>query len=106
MEYALGYFGSRVLYPARPTTEDAAGRELHHASDSERKKIDSSAQLLGYMLGNALYDAYLKGRVTRGMLRRWFLFHLEEPGKAKEAYREIAAKVRGHGKKLPASATR
>jgi hypothetical protein len=40
------------------------------------------------------------------MLRRWFLFHLEEPGKAKEAYREIAAKVRGHGKKLPASATR
>ena len=28
---------------------------------------------------------------------------LEEPGKAKEAYREMAAKVRGHGKKLPAS---
>jgi hypothetical protein len=55
------------------------------------------------MLGNALYDAYLKGRVSRGMLRRLFLFPLEEPGKAKEAYKQIAAKVRGHGKKLPSS---
>jgi hypothetical protein len=104
LEYALGYFGSRVLYPARP---EAGSRELpEEAPASQRKKTEASSQLLGYMLGNALYDAYLKGRVTRGMLRRWFLFHLEEPGKAKEAYREIAAKVRGHGKKLPASATR
>jgi hypothetical protein len=55
------------------------------------------------MLGNALYDAYLKGRVSRGMLRRLFLVHLDEPGKAKEAYREMAAKVRGLGKKLPTS---
>ena len=64
LECALGYFGSRVLYPARPTAEDGASRELHDASDSERKKIDSSAQLLGYMLGDALYEAYLKGRVS------------------------------------------
>jgi hypothetical protein len=58
------------------------------------------------MLGDALYDAYLKGRVPRSMLRRLFLTHLDEPGRAKEAYREIAAKVRGNGKKLPGSATR
>ena len=40
------------------------------------KKTKASSQLLGYMLGNALYDAYLKGRVTRGMLRRcsWFIW--------------------------------
>ncbi len=106
-ESALGYFGSRVLYPARPEAEDAGNRELpEEAPESLRKKTEASSQLLGYMLGNALYDAYLKGRVTRGMLRRWFLAHLEEPGRAKEVYREIAAKVRGHGKKLPASATR
>ena len=104
MEYALGYFGSRVLYPARLEAEDAGGREpQEEAPESQRKKTEASSRLLGYMLGNALYDAYLKGRVTRGMLRRWFLVHLEEPGKAKEVYREIAAKVRGHGKKLPAS---
>jgi hypothetical protein len=74
--------------------------------ESERKKIESSAQLLGYMLGNALYEAYLKGRVPRSMLRRLFLAHLEQPGKAKEAYLEIAAKVRCNAKKLPASVTR
>ena len=107
MEYALGYFGSRVLYPARPEAGGAGSRELpEEPPASQRKKTEASSQLLGYMLGNALYDAYLKGRVTRGMLRRWFLVHLEEPGKAREVYREIAAKVRTHGKKLPASATR
>ncbi len=107
IEYALGYFGSRVLYPARAEADDAGGRELQEeAPESQRKKAEASSRLLGYMLGNALYDAYLKGRVTRGMLRRWFLVHLEEPGKAKEVYREIAARVRGHGKKLPASVTR
>lgn len=107
MEYALGYFGSRVLYPARAEAEDAGGRDLQEeAPESQRKRAEASSRLLGYMLGNALYDAYLKGRVTRSMLRRWFLVHLEEPGKAKEVYREIAAKVRGHGKKLPASVTR
>jgi Haem-binding uptake, Tiki superfamily, ChaN len=107
IEYALGYFGSRVLYPARPAAEAAGSRELpEEAPESGRKKTEASSQLLGYMLGNALYDAYLKGRVTRSMLRRLFLIHLEEPGKAKDAYREIAAKVRGHGKKLPASVTR
>jgi hypothetical protein len=107
LEYALGYFGSRVLYPARPSAEDGAGRELLRESpESERKKIESSAQLLGYMLGNALYEAYLKGRIPRSMLRRLFLARLEEPGRAKEVFREIAAKVRCNAKKLPASVTR
>jgi hypothetical protein len=106
LESALGYFGSRVLCPARPSAEEGAGREVEDASDSAQQKIDSSAQLLGYMLGDALYEAYLKGRVSRSMLRRLFLLGLEEPGTAKEAFREIAAKVRCIGKKLPASVTR
>jgi hypothetical protein len=104
IEHALGYFGSRVLYPARPVAEDVGDRELpEDAGQSESRTTRASSQLLGYMLGNALYDAYLKGRVTRGMLRRLFLVHLEEPGKSKETYRAMAAKVRGHGKKLPTS---
>ena len=89
----------------RPKTAPAASC-CDEAPESERKKIESSAQLLGYMLGDALYEAYLKGRVPRSMLRRLFLVHLEEPGKAKEAFREIAAKVRGNGKKLPGSVKR
>lgn len=104
IEYALGYFGSRVLYPARPMSDEGGSRDLPDEDpESDRTRTEASAQLLGYMLGNALYDAYLKGRVPRAMLRRLFLVHLDEPGKAREAYREIAAKVRGHGKKLPAS---
>jgi hypothetical protein len=104
IEYALGYFGSRVLYPARPTAEESESRKgSEETLESERKKTEASSQLLGYMLGNALYEAYLKGRVSRSMLRRLFLVHLDEPGKAKETYREIAAKVRGLGKKLPTS---
>ena len=104
VEYALGYFGSRVLYPARPEAEDSGNRESPEPTlQSEHKRTEASARLLGYMLGNALYDAYLKGRVSRGLLRRLFLVHLDEPGKAKDAYKQIAAKVRGHGKKLPSS---
>jgi hypothetical protein len=107
LEYALGYFGSRVLYPARPAVEDGEGRELlREVPDFERKKIESSSQLLGYMLGNALYEAYLKGRVPRSTLRRLFLIHLEEPGKAKEAYLEIAARVGSNARKPPGSTTR
>ena len=95
LEHALGYLGSRVLYPARPSASDEDGRQLLHVTpECERKKFDASAQLLGYMLGNALYDAYLEGRVTTSMLRRVFLTRLEEPGKAREVYLELAGKVR------------
>jgi Haem-binding uptake, Tiki superfamily, ChaN len=105
IEYALGYFGSRALYPARPSADEGDSEWPREAPESEQKKMESSAQLLGYMLGDALYDAYLKGRVPRSMLRRLFLTHLDEPGKAKETYREIAARVRCIGKKLPGSVT-
>ncbi|MBZ5597777.1 MAG: ChaN family lipoprotein [Acidobacteriia bacterium] len=95
VENALGYLGSRVLYPARPSATDGDHRQLLHVTpESERKKFDASSQLLGYMLGNAVYDAYLEGRVTTSMLRRVFLTRLEEPGKAREVYLELAGKVR------------
>jgi hypothetical protein len=67
---------------------------LHVTPESERKKFDASSQLLGYMLGNALYDAYLEGRVTPTMLRRVFMTPLEEPGKARETYNKLAERLR------------
>ena len=101
LEYALGYFGSRVLYPARPAAEDGAGRELlRETPESERRKIESSAQLLGYMMGNALYEAYIEGGFHKHD-PPLFLIHLEEPGRAKGAYSEIAAKVRSNGQEPP-----
>jgi uncharacterized iron-regulated protein len=95
VENALGYLGSRVLYPARPSAADENGRQsLQVTAESERKKFDASSQLLGYMLGNALYDAYLEGRVTPTMLRRVFMTPLEAPGQAREAYNKLAEKLR------------
>jgi hypothetical protein len=95
LEHALGYFGSRVLYPARPAVEESELHLLPQATPPTRgKELEASTELVGYMLGNALYDAYLKGRVKPGTLRRVLLTHLEAPGKAKELYWELAKKLK------------
>jgi len=108
LEHALAYFGSRVLYPARPAIGDQEGCEfsraacerfMHEALHSDRNRFDAIAQRLGYTLGSQLYDAYLRGCVSRSVLRHWFLAHIEEPGKARETCFEVARKVRGSGKK-------
>jgi uncharacterized iron-regulated protein len=98
VEHALGYFGSRVLYPSRPAVEEAELHLLPNARPSRGKEFEASTELLGYMLGNALYDAYLQGRVKPGTLRRVLLTHLEVPGKAKELYWELAKKLKKNGR--------
>ena len=104
VEHALAYFGSRVLYPARPATPGETGHTLPRtAPDCRRKKFDASAQLLGYMLGSALYEAYLSGSVSTATLRRLFLTRLEEPGKAKQTYFELAAKLNAGRRKARAA---
>lgn len=83
------------MYPARPAARAVAERRLPNTpSNCRRKQFDASAELLGYMLGNALYDAYLEGSVSTAALRRLFLAGLEEPGKAKEVYQELTGKLR------------
>jgi hypothetical protein len=108
LEHALAYFGSRVLYPARPAIGDreacefsraACQRMMRDALHSDRNKFDAIAQRLGYTLGSQLYDAYLRGCVSRSVLRHWFLAHIEEPGKARTICFEVARKVRASGKK-------
>jgi len=101
LEQAFGYLGSRILYPARPAIEAkhyeiVSGRARH----SDRQP-ELGAELLGSMMGNALYDAYLEGRVTRTGLRRLMLVHIEEPGRAKDIYNQLARKVRTLRKKQP-----
>jgi Haem-binding uptake, Tiki superfamily, ChaN len=112
LEHALAYFGSRVLYPARPAISDreacefsraACERLMHDALHSDRNKFDSIAQRLGYTLGSQLYDAYLRGCVSRSVLRHLFLAHIDEPGKARQICFEVARKVRGSRKKPCAS---
>jgi hypothetical protein len=112
LEHALAYFGSRVLYPARPAIGDqeasefsraACERLMHDALRGGRSKFDSIVQRLGYTLGSQLYDAYLRGCVSRSVVRHLFLAHIEEPGKARQMCFEVARKVRGSRKKPCAS---
>jgi uncharacterized iron-regulated protein len=113
IEHALAYFGSRVLYPARPAISDeeacefsraACERLMRDALHSDRNKFDSIAQRLGYTLGSQLYDAYLRGCVSRSVLRHLFLAKIDEPGGARRICFEVARKVRGSRKKPCSSA--
>jgi len=113
IEHALAYFGSRVLYPARAAIGEqeacdfsraACKRLMHDALRGDRNHFDSVAQRLGYTLGSQLYDAYLRGCVSRSVLRHLFLAHIEEPGKARQICFEVARKIRGSRKKPCASA--
>jgi uncharacterized iron-regulated protein len=112
LEHALAYFGSRVLYPARPAISDqeacefsrtACERLMHDALHSDRIKFDALAQKLGYTLGSQLYDAYLRGCVSRSVLRHLFLARIEKSGKARQTCFEVVRKVRGSRKKPCAS---
>ncbi len=112
LEHALAWFGSRVLYPARPAISDqeacefsrvACERLMRDALHSDRDKFDAIAQKLGYTLGSQLYDAYLRGCISRSVLRHLFLARIDEPGKAKKTCLEIARKVRASRKKPCAS---
>jgi Haem-binding uptake, Tiki superfamily, ChaN len=106
MEHALAYFGSRVLYPARPAvkndnsdlTRAACDQMAQNAAHADRARFDSMAQKLGYTLGSELYDSYLAGRVSRSVLRRLFLASLEEPGKARKACLKLVRGLRSHQK--------
>lgn len=106
LEHALAYFGSRVLYPARPGVQPEDGSQLPaEARVATGPGLDSSSELLGYMLGNAIYDAYLEGRFSRSALRRLFLTHLEPAGAARQLYRELTARLNA-GTKKPRTAAK
>jgi len=140
VEHALGYLGSRILYPARPPVREAELYELYDetSEDIEQRtcfrfhefmqmvdfltlhrgfelspgryseppkpiaeglkytaeKLDYVTRQLGYMLGSDLYDAYLEGRVTRRLLKDFFLQHMEEPGRARLIYFNLVKRAR------------
>lgn len=106
IEHAVAYFGSRVLYPARPAAEtnDAtplsrAGLEkAAQASLHEASKMMPAAQELGYRMGSQIYDAYLAGRVSPRALRRLFLARLDEPGMARKVCAAVIAKLRAYSR--------
>jgi len=108
IEHALAYFGSRVLYPARPAVEELG--EVSRAvckqslKSALRGDFDATAEELGYRLGGELYADYLAGKLGRGAVRRLLLTHLEEAGAARKLCFKIAGADRSQRKKLPSSA--
>lgn len=114
VEHALAYFGSRVLYPARPAVRNQQGctfsakfcqRFTREALRGDRTQFDFLAQRLGYRLGSELYDAYLRGNVSRAALRQLYLAHMEAPGEAWSVLQEILHKI-GSSRKKPCSSVR
>jgi uncharacterized iron-regulated protein len=107
LENALGYFGSRVVYPARAVLDDNEGCDWERACPSnDWENFQASTELLGYMLGRALYDGYVKAVISRATIRRLFLTHLEEPGAAKALYLKLSDMLRHHSKTRAAHAGR
>jgi hypothetical protein len=114
VEHALAYCGSRVLYPARPAVPRVSGsgpgrsdfkKFLLHGVRGNPSRIESTTRHLGYLLGSELYDAYVRGAVSPGNLRRFFMARIEEPGLARELCREIIRKL-GSARKKPSASVR
>ncbi len=101
LENAIAYFGSRILCPSRPAPDQSSAisraaceRAAQAASRADQAKFESSAQNLGYRIGDQIYDAYLAGKVAPSGLRRLFLAHLNEPGVARKVCTAVLAKLR------------
>ena len=58
------------------------------------RKWEYATELLGSLLGNDLYDAYIEGRLGPGALRRLFLAHIEAPGDASRVYAHLNARLK------------
>ena len=102
IEHAVAYFGSRVLYPARPAAaEDAPAlsraaieKAAQAAVRADAEKLESSAQDWGYRIGSQIYTTYLAGKVKPSGLRRLFLAHLDGPGLARKVCTAVIARLR------------
>jgi|KBSSwiStaDraftv2_1062776.scaffolds.fasta_scaffold30774_3 hypothetical protein len=114
LEFAFGYLGSRILYPARTVPQADEICELSRAA-WERYAEQSShlavvecralAKRVGYVLGNAMYESYLAGNLSKIMLRQLFLKHFEQPGAAREICLSLVGSVHAERKKSRAAGT-
>ena len=104
VEHALGYFGSRLLYPARPAVRDLDLGILSAQPACEEQTLFTSAKFalatekLGYMLGSELYDAYLAGRLSKRYIRSLFFRKLNGSA-ARITYLQTVRKARAPRRK-------
>jgi hypothetical protein len=107
IEHAVAYFGSRVLYPSRPSPEmedfpalsrAAIEKAAQAAIRTDEEKFESITQGWGYRIGSHIYSVYLAGKVKPSGLRRLFLAHLDKPGSARKVCAAVLAKIRSASK--------
>jgi hypothetical protein len=106
IEHALGYFSSRLLYPARPAVRDLDLGALSALPQEavEGQTLFTGAQFafatekLGYMLGSELYDAYLAGRLSKRYIRSLFFRKLNGSA-ARITYLQTVRKARAPRRK-------
>jgi Haem-binding uptake, Tiki superfamily, ChaN len=79
LETALVAFAARVLCPFGT-----------HLAPTE---FECEAESIGFGLGRGLYHAYVRGSVSKTVLRRLFLTQLQEPGAARKTCRQVARKA-------------
>lgn len=109
IEHAVAYFGSRILYPSRPSPDGdglpisraACEKAAQAASRSHQPEVEAAAEDLGFRVGSQIYDAYLAGKVAPGGLRRLFIARLDEPGMARRVCAAVIAKLRAYSRPQP-----
>jgi hypothetical protein len=102
VEHAVAYFGSRVLYPSRPSpvasdcciSRAACEKAAQAAIRGDEEKFAWIAQDWGYRIGSLIYAGYLAGKVKPAGLRRLFLAHLDQPGAARKVCTAVIARIR------------
>ena len=82
---------------SRPRGRSGAADCVSEALAFEGRQFEYLGELLGYLAGNHLYDAYVEGRFTPAALRRLFLAHIDEPGAARSEYQRLIASLTAAG---------
>ena len=107
VEHAVAYFGSRVLYPARPVPQSgdlpvlsrtSIEKAAQTAVRDDPGQFERIAQTWGYLIGSQIYNAYLAGKVKPSGIRRLFLAHLDERGQARRVCTAVIARIRSASK--------
>jgi hypothetical protein len=86
LESALGFFGSKILCPSRKLFPES---EIYEPPVG----TNGSVRMLGHALGSDLYNAYVRGQISKRWLRGLFFKDLSKSGMARALYERAASKV-------------
>jgi hypothetical protein len=68
-------------------------RAFQHVLNGQGEKLDLLVQELGYMLGEKLYYAFNRGRLSRGEIRNLIQFPMDDPEQSAALYFSVSRQV-------------